>query len=154
MYSSIVGQIADLQTLSLPDLRERWRALFGTDPPGYSREHLVRRLAYRVQELPYGGLPAATRAKLRDLVPASERLGPDGTLGPLKSRKREDGMPVVGTRLIREWHGARHEVTVVQGGFDYGGVVYRSLSAVAKAITRQHWNGRLFFGLCDRKGKA
>src|SRR4029453_15508396 len=122
MNSSIVGQIADLQTLSLPDLRERWRALFGSDPPGYSREHLVRWVAYLVQYIADGGLSAATRAKLSDLVPASERLGPDGMLGPLKSRKREDGMPVVGTRLIREWHGARHEVTVLSdGGFEYAG---------------------------------
>src|SRR4029434_6332892 len=150
MQASIVARSTEIQSLPRPGLRERWKALFGTDPPGYSREHLIRRLAYRVQELAYGGLSAATRAKLRDLVPASERLGPNGTLGPLKSRKREDDVPVVGTRLVREWHGVRHEVTVVEKGFEYGGALFRSLSAVAKTITGQHWNGRLFFGLCDR----
>jgi hypothetical protein len=59
-------------------------------------------------------------------------------------------MPVVGTRLVREWRGERHEVTVVPGGFEYLGRLYRSLTAIAKVITGQHWNGRLFFGLRRR----
>ena len=56
----------------------------------------------------------------------------------------------MGTRLVRDWHGDRHEVTVVAGGFEYGGKRYRSLTAVAKAITGSHWNGKLFFGLSKR----
>jgi hypothetical protein len=63
-----------------------------------------------------------------------------------KPRARQD-LPVVGTRLVREWDGQRHEVTVVHGGFEYRGRRYRSLSAIASAITGTHWNGRRFFGL-------
>ena len=56
-------------------------------------------------------------------------------------------MPVVGTRLVREWHGERHEVTVTKDGLEYEGRPYRSLSAVAKVISGGHWSGPAFFGL-------
>ncbi|MEO5351564.1 MAG: DUF2924 domain-containing protein, partial [Magnetococcus sp. YQC-3] len=58
-----------------------------------------------------------------------------------------DGMPVVGTRLLREWKGVQHSVTVTPNGFEYQGRPFRSLSAVAKAITGTQWNGFLFFGI-------
>ena len=52
-----------------------------------------------------------------------------------------------GTRLLREWQGRTHHVTVVAGGFEYDGRVWRSLSAIARAITGSAWSGPLFFGL-------
>ncbi len=148
MKKSIARQIADLESMSLDELRGRWRDLFGTEPPGYSKAHLVRRLAYRVQELAHGGLTDATRAALRAVA---ERDGACGQVTRLVRRDANNGGPVVGTRFVREWHGERHEVAVVEGGFEYQGKIFRSLSAVAKTITGQHWNGRLFFGLRDRK---
>jgi hypothetical protein len=148
MSRSILGQISEIQGLSLADLRERWRILYGTDAPGYSREHLIRRLAYRTQELAHGCLQDATRATLSAVA---EQDGTGGQARPLSRRGANQGGPVAGTRLIREWGGERHEVTVVDGGFEYQGRLFRSLTAVAKAITGQHWNGRLFFGLRDRK---
>ncbi len=148
MKESIARQIADLESMSLEDLRARWRDLYGTEPPGYSKVHLVRRLAYRVQELAHGGLPDATRAALRAVA---ERDGACGQVTRLTRRNANDGGPIPGTRFVREWHGQRHEVAVVEGGFEYQGKCYRSLSAIAKVITGQHWNGPLFFGLRDRK---
>jgi hypothetical protein len=67
--------------------------------------------------------------------------------GRRTERKRKVGVPVVGTRLVREWNGRTYEVTVVYGGFEYEGRRYRSLTAIATAITGTHWNGRAFFGL-------
>ncbi len=145
MKAALLRQITELETMTLADLRERWRELYGTEPPGYSRTHLAKRLAYRVQELAYGGLSDVARAKLREHVEADT-----GRVRPLERRKNKDDMPVVGTRLIREWHGERYEVTVVQSGFEFDGRRYRSLTAVAKAITGAHWNGRKFFGLPPR----
>lgn len=74
----------------------------------------------------------------------------------LKRRQRKNGMPVAGTWLIREWQGRRYEVTVVDGGFEYEGRRYRSLTAITKAITGTHWNGPAFFGLRkpERKQEA
>jgi len=56
------------------------------------------------------------------------------------------------TRLVRDWNGKRYEVVVAADGFVYDGAPYRSLSAIAKAITGAHWNGKLFFGVA--KGGA
>jgi site-specific DNA recombinase len=56
--------------------------------------------------------------------------------------------PIAGTRLIRQWQGVEHCVTVLDDGFEYQGAKYRSLSAIARAITGTRWNGPLFFGLC------
>ncbi len=148
MKESIARQITDLESMSLDELRGRWRDLYGTEAPGYSKAHLVRRLAYRVQELAHGGVSDATRATLRAVA---ERDGKPGQASRLVRRDANSGGPVPGTRFVREWHGERHEVAVVEGGFEYQGKIFRSLSAIAKVITGQHWNGRLFFGLRDRK---
>jgi len=60
--------------------------------------------------------------------------------------------PLAGTRLIREWQGVEHCVTVRDDGYEYQGRPYKSLSAVARAITGTRWNGWLFFGLKNRQG--
>ena len=56
-----------------------------------------------------------------------------------------------GTRLVRDWHGVGHTVTVLEDGFVYDGLQWPSLSAIAKAITGAHWNGPRFFGLTERR---
>jgi len=147
MSSSIVKQIAGLQRQTVPELKERWRDLFGAEPPAYNRAFLTKRLAYRLQELTHGGLSAATQAKMKDILRGSG-LTEDGlTPGTGRLKKRTPNRPILGTRLVRTWRGDRHEVTVVQGGYEYQGRRYRSLSAIAQAITGTHWNGRAFFGL-------
>jgi len=147
MSSSIVKQIAGLQRQSVPELKERWRELFGTEAPAYNRTFLVKRLAYRLQELTHGGLSAATQAKMKDIL-REAGLTEDGlTPGRGRLAKRSQDRPIIGTRLVRMWRDSRHEVTVIQGGYEYQGRRYRSLSAIAKAITGTHWNGRAFFGL-------
>jgi hypothetical protein len=148
---SVVKQIADLERMSAADLQHRWRELIGTEPPRYNREFLVRRLAHRLQELAHGGLSQAARAKMDALL---DEAGYD-EIGALRaSRRSSQGrrqVSVEGTRLVREWNDGRHEVTVVAGGFEYGGRRYRSLTAVATAITGTHWNGPAFFGLRSAK---
>ena len=147
MSDSIVKQIAGLHRLTGAQLKERWRELYGTEPPGYNRTFLIKRLAYRIQELRHGGLPETTRAKMRGIL-RDAGLTEDG-LSPSSGRlaRRSRDLPTVGTRLVRIWNDERHEVTTIQGGFEYQGRRYRSLSAIAKAITGTHWNGRAFFGL-------
>ena len=146
--TSILKQLAELESLPTPELKVRWGELFDTEPPSGSRAYLVKRLAHRLQELHYGGVSDGTRAHLRKHL---EDVGLAGE-GTERARRAKNGQPVAGTRFTREWHGERHEVTVVDGGFEYAGRPYRSLSAIAKAITGSHWNGPLFFGLRSRKG--
>ncbi len=77
MQGSLLKQLTDLQRLDVAALRERWRALCGTEPPAtYKRRYLVRHLAYRVQELAYGGPSDWARARLREIVEADEPAGP------------------------------------------------------------------------------
>jgi hypothetical protein len=142
MTDSIAAQVAALPKTPTPQLKQMWRELFDREPPGFSRNYLISRLAYRVQELAFGGLKPVTRAKLDALADA---------LDPKAARKRVVNGPVVGTQLIREWRGVEHKVTVLADGFEWEGRRYKSLSAVARAITGTRWNGPVFFGLRGSK---
>ena len=113
-----------------PDLKQQWRELFGKEPPPFNRPYLQSRLAYRIQELAYGGLKPETRARLEAL---GEQL--DGGNVVLR-RIRADSRPLAGTRLVREWQGVQHVVTVRADDFEYEGRPYRSLSAIARAHHR------------------
>ena len=147
MSDSTLRQVAQLSKLSFPELQERWRSLFGSEPPAYHRRFLVKRLAYRIQELAYGGLSEATRSQMADILQDAGLDEQASIPGRGRTQKRPNDLPLAGTRLVRIWNGDRHEVTTIQGGFEYQGRRYRSLSANAKANTGTHWNGRAFFGL-------
>jgi Protein of unknown function (DUF2924) len=138
MTGSIAARVAALPKTPTPELKQMWRELFDKEPPAFSRNYLISRLAYRIQELAYGGLKPATRARLDALADA---------LDSKAARQRVVNGPVVGTQLIREWRGVEQRVTVLADGFEWEGRRYRSLSAVARAITGTQWNGWSFFGL-------
>lgn len=147
MTDTVLAQLAALKTTSTPELKKQWRQLFETEPPPYNRRFLESRLAYRIQELAYGGLKPETIQRL-------EALGEQLDGGNVSVRKhRADERPIAGTRLIREWQGVEHCVTVLNDGYEWQGRPYKSLSAVARAITSTRWNGPLFFGL-RRAGDA
>jgi len=84
-----------------------------------------------------------------------ERLGEELDGGDKKKRSiRAAAMPIVGTRLIREWQGVEQIVTVTTDGFEWQGRPYRSLSAIARAITGARWNGWMFLGLRNHRGRT
>ena len=113
-----------------------------------NRVRVCNRAAYRIQELAYGGLKQETVRRLQQM---GEQL--DG--GNITTRRvRADLKPIVGTRLIREWQGVEHTVTVTQDGFEWQGRPYQSLSAIARAVTGSRWNGWIFFGLKDHRRAA
>ena len=146
MTDTIPARLAALRTTPTPDLKAQWRDLFDTEPPPFNRQYLVSRLSYRIQELAHGGLRPETVRRL-------ERLGEDLDGGyPHKRKTRADLLPITGTRLIREWQGVEHVVTVTADGFEWQGRPYKSLSAIARAITGTRWNGWTFFGLKNRRG--
>jgi hypothetical protein len=141
---TVLARVAALKTLPIPQLKQQWRDLFEGEPPPYNRRFLEHRLAYRIQELAYGGLKPETLKRLREL---GEQL--DGG-NPANRRRHHQDRPLAGTRLIREWQGIEHCVTVRDDGYEYQGRPFKSLSAVARAITGTRWNGWLFFGLKNR----
>jgi hypothetical protein len=137
----IPARLAALKTTPTSELKAQWHDLFGTEPPPYNRRFLESRLAYRIQELAYGGLKPETVKRL-------EALGEQLDGGNITRRRiRQDRRPIAGTRLIREWQGTEHTVTVLADGYEWQGRPYQSLSAVARAITGTRWNGWVFFGL-------
>lgn len=136
--------IRSVTSASLDELRREWRRLYRSEPPRISRELLIRGIVYRRQELEHGGLGKTTRRKLKTLARmfrTTGRVAPDPGLA-LKP----------GARLVREWHGRTHTVTVTEDGLEYAGASYPSLTKVAKKITGVHWSGPRFFGLV-RAGK-
>jgi hypothetical protein len=142
---TVLSRLAALKAMSVKELKAEWEKLIGTAAPNNSRNFLESRLAYRIQELTYGGPDKQTR-RLLDLL-ADEV---EGTL-TRKSQIADPRNPVVGTKLIREWDGVAHTVTVLRDGFEWNGRRYKSLSAVARTITGTRWNGYRFFGLRERK---
>lgn len=142
---TVLARLAALKAMSVKNLKAEWEKLIGTAAPNNSRTFLEIRIAYRIQELTYGGPDRQTRRML-DLL-ADEVEG----VARRKNHIADLRNPVVGTRLIREWDGVEHTVIVLKDGFDLQGQKYKSLSAVARAITGTRWNGYRFFGLRERK---
>ena len=144
----IPARLAALKTSPMSDLKAQWCDLYASEPPRYNRKYLESRLAYRIQELAYGGLKPETVKRL-------EALGEQLDGGNITTRRiRTDLMPIAGTRLIRAHLGVEHVVTVLQNGFEWQGRPYQSLSAIARAITGTRWNGWTFFGLKSTRRAA
>lgn len=137
---ALEAEIARLPDLGLAELRARWKALYGRPAPKFFRRKLlVRAVAYQMQVKAYGGLSEATKRRLREIAAAAR----DGTFDAAMAEPRIKP----GTKLIRTWKKATHEVMVLNDGFAWNGVRYTSLSTIAKAITGTSWNGWTFFGI-------
>ncbi len=140
MSEALARRLAERESASPADLRARWeRAYRHPAPKRASRDLLLRALAYHIQERAEGG---RSQAALKRHAHLAAPKGNDGRPPrPAPPRLRP------GTRLIREWGGAVHQVIVGEDGFDYCGVRYASLSRSAREITGTRWSGPLFFGL-------
>ncbi|NQV47019.1 MAG: DUF2924 domain-containing protein [Rhodospirillaceae bacterium] len=141
MNLSVMAQVASLPDKPTSDLKRMWQDLFETKAPPYNRSFLIKRLSYRLQELAFGGLSKETQIRL-------DALADDATCAnSRKSKRKAEFRPISGTRLIREWQGIEHQVTVLDDGFEYQGCKYKSLSVIARTITGTRWSGPVFFGI-------
>ncbi len=149
MQQSVIKQVTQLHLLDLEQLHERWRALFGSEPQSSNKQFLIKRLAYRIQEIAFGGLTQTVKTKMNIVL---EKNAFD-EYGRPSSKKQvfSPDKPIAGTQFIREWKGVEHHVTVLRDGFEYQGRRYKSLSAIARSITGTQWNGPLFFGLRSKR---
>ena len=140
------ARLLALRNLPREELCAEWRRLFRADPPDRIRtDLLVSGIAWKIQEKALGGVRKTAETELRELA---RSMGTSGDIGRAKRTK-----PKPGARLVREWGGAVHEVTVVERGFEWNGRVWASLSGIAEAITGAHWSGPRFFGFAA-KGKT
>ena len=154
MDLNIVNEVATLQRLTIGQLRQRFAELFGEATSASNRTWLVKRIVWRLQALAEGDLSERARRRAAELArDADLRLNPPpdksttpATPEPVSLPTPVDHrLPPPGTILTRPYKGQLVQVQVLTEGFAYGGRVYASLSAVAKAITGSHCNGYLFF---------
>lgn len=129
---SVIMEIALLKTKSLGELQEMWKEYFNEPTISQNKEFFVSRIAYRIQELAYGGTPKAQQKLIAQMYVPSE------------VRKN---LPPVGTRIIQDYHQTEHPVIILNDGFEHNGIKYPTLSAVAKKITGKKIFGRHFFGI-------
>lgn len=135
--AALEAEIARLPDLGHEELRERWKLLFGRPAPkSLRRKFMARAVAYQMQVAAYGGLSAATKRRLREIAVAVRNGDCTGVLGGVQIKP--------GTQLIRQWQNTTYTVMVLDDGFAMGGRTYKSLSAIAKAITGTNWNVRIF----------
>jgi len=146
VQAGVITEIETLQKMTVGQLRLKWRELYGEDTRSGNREYLWRRLAWRVQELAYGGLSERAQVRIKELGD-DLRMLPSRRWQPAEGPVRDRRIPRPGVVLSRRYHGQEIRVTVVEQGFEWNGRRFRSLSALAREVTGQRWNGLLFFGL-------
>jgi hypothetical protein len=164
--TAVLMEIEKLRRASMADLREKYGEVFHEDTRCRHREHLFRRIAWRLQALAEGDLSERARgrahqiaqdADLRKIAPrdffslGGERI--QTTPGGRNRRQQDSRLPLPGTVLSRQWKGRTILVEVLATGFRYENRTYSSLSAIAVAITGTRWNGLAFFGLTRPAGR-
>lgn len=132
----VESKVLQLNEMSVNELKDLWRQYFDSEPIWKTKRYYIPRLAYRMQELVYGGVPENIRNIL--LGKTVRREFPD---------ESSAGLPKIGTRLVKTYRGKEHCVIISTAGFQYDGKFYKSLSAVAYKISGKKVSGRFFFGL-------
>jgi len=160
---NITKELAAMERMSVDALRGKYAAVFGEPTNARHKRWLVRRIAWRLQALDEGDLSERARRRAAELATDAElrMTTPRASHGPLPGETQTVTMPTAtdhrlpasGTVIVRPYKGRTLQVLVRTDGFEFEGEIYRSLSAVAKAITGSHCNGYLFFRLSGR-GRA
>ena len=162
MSESLAAQIKGLQGMTLAELRQKWKKVFGEETKQRHRTYLWKRLAWKIQEQHYGGLSPEAKARIEELQQEFENSPPhtwlSGRQQPRGGQSRQPGirdprLPMPGTVLTRRYKGQEIAVRVLDQGFEFHGRVYRSLTAIADEVTGSHWSGYRFFELPQRRHK-
>jgi hypothetical protein len=157
MVANVKAELAALAKMSPAQLRDKYLAVFGEPSRSGNKDFLVKRLAWRIQSLSEGSLSERAKQRASELArdadirmtlprPAQTSVGATVSVKPAPSTGPKR-LPMPGTILTRQYKKRTIEVTVLPKGFEWEGQVYKSLTAVAEAVTGSHWNGFLFFGL-------
>jgi len=141
MESELASKIAVVYSMGITELNAKFEELYGF-PPGQTSIVTIRnRIIYRIQEMNLDGVSLEDRAFLKNLIL-------NDPLANLVRKTQSKITKTAGARYERVWRGQKYEV-IVQGEnkFEFNGILYSSLSAVARAITGTRWNGKVFFGV-------
>jgi len=164
MKTTIAARIRRLREMTVRELREEYARVFGEETRSRHKDQLWRKIAWRIQAIEEGDLSERARRRAEELandadvriIPprgAFDRPAADRTETHAFQTSHDPRLPMPGTILTREYKGREARVTVLEAGFEWEGTVYRSLTAVARAITGSNWNGYNFFGLGGPGGR-
>jgi hypothetical protein len=153
---NVTEAMTELKDMTANELRQRYAELFGEKTASRHKDFLRRRIIWRMQMQAEGGLSERARARAEELADEADlRMYPPKRMRKFTKepvRCLDSRLPMHGAILVRKYKGREIRVTVLKNGFEYDGKVYRTLSAVAQAVTGTHWNGYHFFNLA-KKGK-
>lgn len=157
MDEATTSQIAILKNAPLLELQNKYKELFNTkETPCDNKVYLLKRIAYKLQEVKYGGLSDAVKTRISGLMakydPVNNKaLRPQVTSAGKEVRSlpfiRDKRLPIPGTVITKKYKGQVIQVKVLEKGFEYNNSFHKSLSSLAYEITGAHWNGYDFFGL-------
>jgi hypothetical protein len=157
MHLNVEKEVAALQRLAVRELRTRFAEVFGEQTRAGNKPWLVKRIVWRLQSIAEGDLSERARRRAAELAnDADVRLSPpkarpsDGEARQkpdAAAARRSERLPLPGTIITRQYRGEMLQIEVLACGFVFQGDIYKSLSAVAGAITGQHCNGFHFFRL-------
>ena len=165
---NIANEIAALEGMTIGELREKYREVFGEATRSSNKRFLVRRIAWQLQALREGDISEHAQRRAAELadesrlrtraprLPSSDAASadPDRTISRSFSPPRDSRFPMPGTILTRDYRGKKIQVMVLDKGFEFEGDVYRSLTAITEAVTGSHWNGLQFFGIKKNGSKG
>jgi hypothetical protein len=157
MRMQVTREVVALKAMTVAQLRRRYLEVFGEPTRSGNKDFLWKRIIWRMQALAEGDLSERARRRAEELAndadlrtrrPTGLPLSPDAHVVTASvDFKGGAGALMPGTILTRPYKGGEVQVVVRRDGYEYLGQVYKSLSAVAKAVTGAHWNGRRFFRL-------
>jgi hypothetical protein len=156
MEKAINAKIAALKNKAIPELQKEFKALFnGQKASSDNKVYLIRRIAYQLQELEYGRLSQKAQNRLKELIALYDPVNNKAirpkvsveTQARTKTRGRDTRLPIPGTIITKDYRSKKHQVKILEKGFEYEGKIYKHLTAIADKITGAHWNGYNFFNL-------
>ena len=158
MKETIRAQIERLRAMNAAGVQARYRELFGREPTSTACDHVIRRIAWKIQALADGDLSEKAILRASEIAPRAELKGQVRFKIARVTTEAEGGrgqpidprLPAPGTMLSRVYRGRTIAVKVLTDGFECGGQKYSSLSAAARAVTGTRWNGLVFFGVAKR----
>lgn len=145
MLESVKRQINELNAMSLEELKDQYKALYGHEVPSFASKDFIKpKIAYRIQEIAFGGLTKHAINMINGINNGRVRV---------KAPHLEKVRLIPGTNIVKRWKGDVYKVFVTDRGFSIDGMSFSSLSAVAKYITGTNWNGYRFFGIKEKCGE-
>ncbi len=152
---NIAAEVAKLERMTPRELRDKYAEVFDEESRSGNKRWLIKRIAWRLQANAEGDLSERARQRALELADDSDlRVRPPAQpkLRPANEIPAARELPNDGTELTRQYKGRLVRVRVLDDGFQYEGEHYRTLSAVALAVTGSHTSGPKFFGVAKKGG--